>query len=226
MLWNPRHLGALIFLAASLFQIGNPMPAQELSAVRRDVAAALAGRYLVTTLEGTKLENYVGGVEFLMDPAGRVRFKRLRHRDPVTGEMSVTLIEVTGVPAVLCRDRSPRDGKRLELSFTEERGQWRPALASVHLAADTLDLLMDLPAQSATDLGERQIDGKRARGIRFAMSLQASHTFWIDARTMLPLRAVLALTVDGKSGEVVERFDYPASTSIGRPAGVPVPDCV
>jgi hypothetical protein len=212
--------------ASAILQSQEPITVADVPVIRRDVAAALADRYLTSTLDrGPKMEQYVGGVEYLMNAAGRIRFKRLRLRDQVTGTPNVTLIEVTDVPAVLCRDRSTRRGK-LELTYTEDRGKWLPVRGSIHLGANSLDQLMDLPANGFTDAGHLTVDGKRTRGVRFQLSPQATATFWLDVTTLLPLRHDLSMAFEGKSIEVGERYDYPKPVPMERPAGVQVPDCV
>ena len=70
------------------------------------------------------------------------------------------------------------------------------------------------------------VAGRQVRVIRFNSWRGASHTFWIDATSMLPLHFSFVVTLDDKRVEVVEQFEYPASGSIERPAGTQVPDCV
>jgi hypothetical protein len=210
--------------ARARLQASASLESSDLPAIRAGIQRALSDRFVISTLE-KPLEHYEGGVEVQMDQQGRIRFRRVRHRDPLVPDVSISLTEVTDLPAVLCRDRSRRDGK-LALAFNYWRGTWQNVHAKIHMATHELDMLLDLPAERMTDYGPQTVRSRRTRGIRFRMAPEVAHTFWIDLATLLPVRYSMLASFEGRSHEVFTMFDYPVGQTIERPSGLTIPDCI
>ena len=195
----------------------------DVTIIRDAFRVTLAGRFVVITLEDA-LADSQGGAEYQLDERGRIKFQRLRRRDSATADVEITVNEVTSLPAVLCRDRKPREG-RLELGFSYWRGEWQQVVGRVHMPTHELDMIWDLPAEQLEDGGIRAVQARRARVVQFRISPQLAHTFWIDVETLLPVRYSMGLSMEGKSHEVFEAITYPKG-SIERPGGLTAPDCI
>ena len=209
--------------ARRLLVSADPLTPADIAIVRDALRVALAGRFVVITLE-SPVGDSPGAAEYQLDDRGRIRFQRLRRRDPATSDLEITVNEVTDLPAVLCRDRKPREA-RLKLAFSYWRGKWQQVVGQVHMPTHELDMIWDLPAGQLGDGGMREMKGHRVRRVGFRVSPQLSHAFWIDVETLLPVRYSMSLWMDGKSHEVFETIEYPKG-SIERPDGLSVPDCV
>jgi hypothetical protein len=208
--------------ARAILKGNRALQAADVAVLRAGLRAALAGRFLTIRLE-KPLQDGTSEAEYQLDPTGEIRFQRLTiKRDELPDEISIN--EVTELPAVLCRDRKPRDG-RLGLSYTYWRGQWQNVQGRVHMGHHEIDMLWDLPAADVSDGGAHTFKGRRVRVVPFGPP-PLTHAFWVDVETLLPLRYSMKATLEGKTHEVFETIEYPAGKSIERPAGLKVPDCV
>jgi hypothetical protein len=118
--------------ARTLIVQSRTLPASDIRILRDAALQAMSNRYFSggitrATMNGApkSFDHPHDKEEFELDNRGLLRFRRITHPERgVFQPERVVLHEYTGLPAVRCSDRSVRPGKKLSISYSQDRGKW------------------------------------------------------------------------------------------------------